>query len=168
MTDDKLNPPTPNPIDPTLMVPKTPEDEEKAMIDVLAGMSIQDAADKHNIMKARLRTLTQSENFEVMKKEMAREIADQAQIIMTQATLHAARALTPSAFREDPKLALQFLKEQGGLKRNQRELGQEFDDTDGTIRVVIDNFGLDAAQPADSQPPTIDVPSTRVLDEPET
>ena len=150
--------------DPLLTPPPIPVPEEEAILDLLAGLSLEDTARKHNILISRLRNLTTSENFTAIKEQKVQEIKTRAQALLLQATASAAKALTPQAFSDDPKLALQFLKETGSLKQAQKELGQEAQEEDNVIRIEFNDFGLSSAASTPA-PPTIDVPSTRLVEE---
>ena len=149
------------PIDPLLAPPPIPETEESAMLELLAGADIKHVARKHNLPVSRLRFLRDSENFQELKERRTEDIKARTQALLATCSESAAMALNPQAFADDPKLALQFLKETGSLKQAQKELGQEVQDEDHTIKIELQNFGLTPT------PPTIDVPSSRALDSPE-
>ena len=145
--------------DPLLAPPSIPEKEEEAMMDMLAGLSVEDTARKHSLLLSRLRSLKESDNYAQMKEVKAKDVKDRAQALLVECTVSAATALSPQAFADDPKLALQFLKETGSLRQAQKELGQEVEEEDRTIRIEFNDFGLTPQTPS-----TIDVPSTRLID----
>lgn len=149
--------------DPLLTPPSIPDKEEDAMLDLLAGLDLEDTSRKYNLPKSRLRSLQESENYAYLKEQRVTDITSRTQALLLECQISAAKALSPAALADDPKLALQFLKETGSLKQSQKNLGQEVQEEDNTIRIEFNDFGLSSSA-STSAPPTIDVPSTRLLD----